>query len=164
MSWCTLLGLACACQFYSLCKRAVFVSNFLSRTAFLCASLSWGSCLEHNSCCLGVPLSVSHVHVDFIIIVNVQLLFPTVCPGLPLSVQDEMFGNKILEAARARLHALDAQEYCCTGVLWLCVAALKRASAVGAARRRGLPLSSPCAGSLPFWVLERFAFKQGCAF
>ena len=79
-----------------------------------------GSCLENNYCCLGVPLSVSYVHVDFIIFANEQCLFPTCCPGLHISMQDGMFGNKILKAARVRLHALDAQEYCCTDVLWPC--------------------------------------------
>ena len=33
LSWCTPLGLTCARRFYHYCKRAIFVSNFLSRTA-----------------------------------------------------------------------------------------------------------------------------------
>ena len=116
-------------RFIVLCKRAVFVSNCLSSSPFFfrMSSFCRGQLLGKQLLLSWLPLSVSHVHGDFICFVNVQFLFPTCCPGLPVSVQDEMFGNKILEAARVRLHALYAWEYRCTDVLWPCVAAFMRA-------------------------------------
>ena len=49
--------------------------------------------------------------------INKQCLIPTFCPGLPFSVQDEMFGIKDSQAAGVRLNALHVQECLCTGLV-----------------------------------------------
>ena len=110
VSWYTPLGLACACLFHSFCKRAVFVSNFLSRAAFFeCTRLSWAAAWKTTLVVLVCPSRPLFAHVDFIVFVDVPFLFPTFCPGLPVSVQDEMFGIKSLQAAGVRLNGLHVQ-------------------------------------------------------